>query len=259
VDLIDIHAHILPGIDDGAQNLEQSMAMAEIAQRDGIYTMVATPHIISPKYLTGKNDILRFVADFNMRLERAGINLRILPGGEYRLEADLPERLAAGQLMTINNTGHYLMVELPSVFVPAQIERLLYQIQLQGVTPIIAHPERNQTFAGNLRLLKSFTDRGMLSQITSSSITGLFGRSIQRIVNEIIEVGSAHLLATDCHSANGRAPLLSSAYHKIEARWGSEFAQKIARFNPKQVINGELVEIAVPRSKDSLLKRLWAF
>lgn len=256
---IDIHAHILPGIDDGAQNLEQSMTMAEIAQNDGIHTMVATPHIISPQYLTSKSDIFRYVADFNVRLENAGINLRVLPGAEYRLEANLPERLSSGQLMTINNTGQYLMVELPSVFVPGQIERLLYEIQLQGIIPIIAHPERNQSFAGNRSMLRSFTERGMLTQITSASITGLFGRSIQKYAWEIIETGCAHLLATDCHSSNGRAPLLSSAYNIIENRWGKEFAEKITQINPRLVIKGDWVGSVMPRPRESLLRRIWAF
>ena len=239
--LIDMHTHILPGADDGARDMEQSLAMAEVAIKDGITMLAATPHVIRGAFNNCKDDILKKVESLNISLEKYGKPLPILPGAEYYLETDLPQRLADGELLTINNTGHYLMVELPAAMVPEYTERILFEIQLQGVTPIIAHPERNAGLARHPELLQAFAERGILAQVTSHSLTGLFGKTVQRTARGFLQRGLIHLIASDGHAVHGRSPVLSQAYQEIKNRWGPQYAQTLTYENPHLIINGHPV------------------
>ncbi len=252
--LIDIHCHILPGVDDGAKNIEESIAMAAMAAQDGIEAVVATPHVRNGIYDLSKTEIIEKVRQLNNAFSQNNIGLTIMPGAEYYLEPNLPQRLADGELLTINNTGRYILIELSNIMIPDYVRRTLYEIQLQGVIPIIAHPERNPIFAGNVSLLKSFTDAGILTQVTSGSITGLFGRKIQKTAYTIINIGAVHILASDGHSPNGRAPILSIAYDQIGYHWGNDFADILVYVNPNRIINGK----SVPEIKEPIKIHRWA-
>ena len=254
--LIDIHTHILAGLDDGAKDIEHSLAMAEVAVKDGITMLVATPHVIKGVFDNSKDTILENVGTLSKCLESKGIPLRILPGAEYHLEPDLPRRMAAGELLTINDTGRYLLVELPSSMVPDYTGRVLYDLQLQGVTPIIAHPERNAGFEREPELLKNFISRGVLTQITSTSVTGLFGNSAKKTALRFIKEGFAHIIASDAHSTHGRSPRLSQAFQEIEHRWGTDYAQTLTSKNPRLIIEGHPVETCILPKKHSLWSRL---
>ncbi len=240
--LIDLHTHILPGIDDGASDMEQSLAMAQIAVNDGITIIVATPHVITGEIDNSKQKILENVGNLNKCLEEAGITLQILPGAEYRLEPDLPRRMAAGELLTINDSGRYLMVELPTMMVPDYTGRILYDLQLQGLTPIIAHPERNIGFTREPELLADFVARGILTQITAGSTTGHFGKAVKRIAWKLLKQGCAHLIASDAHSAHERSPILSRAALEIERIWGTDHSRILTHENPRRIIEGLPVE-----------------
>ena len=253
--LIDLHTHIIPGLDDGAKDIEKSLAMAQIAIEDGITMLVATPHVISGAFDNRKEDILENVGHLNKYLDSAGILLQILPGAEYRLEPDLPRRLAAGELLTINDTGRYLLVELPGSMVPDYTGRILYDLQLQGVTPIIAHPERNAGFEREPEILRNFVTRGILVQITSASITGLFGNLAKNTALKFIKEGSVHLIASDAHSSHGRSPVLSLAFLELERRWGIDYARTLTSENPRLIIEALPVEPCIPPKSDSLWSR----
>lgn len=255
MNFIDIHCHILPGIDDGAQNYDQSITMAQLAVRDGASAVVATPHVKNGIYDLSKKEIIGKVEQLNSVLYQNNISLTILPGAEYYLEPGLPQRLADGELLTINNTERYILIELSNTMMPDYVRRTLYEIQLQGVVPIIAHPERNSIFAGNTSLLKSFTDADILTQVTSASITGVFGRKVQKTAYSIINIGAVHILASDGHSSNGRSPTLSAAYEQIGYYWGNNFADILTFINPKHIINGEMV----PENEEPTRTRRWSF
>ncbi len=251
--MIDLHTHILPGLDDGAKDIEQSLAMAQIAADDGITMLAATPHVISGEIDNRKEDILQKVKELNDLLDSVGIPLQILPGAEYRLEPDLPQRLAAGELLTINDTGQYLLVELPATMVPDYTGRILYDLQLQGITPIIAHPERNGGFEQDPELLQDLISRGILAQITSASITGQFGKSVKKTALKILQEGSAHLIASDAHSSHGRSPVLSGAFLELENRWGTDYARTLTAETPRLIIAGLPVETIIPTA----IKKSW--
>lgn len=256
--LIDIHCHILPGVDDGAKNIEESIAMAELAYKDGVRVIVATPHVRTGVFVNHKQDIHTMVKILNDGLTKKGIDVIVLPGAEYQLEPDLPQRLADGKLMTLNDSGLYLLIELPTDITPVYVPKILFELQLQGIIPIIAHPERNTTFIRHPEQLVSYAERGMLAQVTSSSITGFFGKSIQRAAWRAIEYGKGIILASDGHSATIRTPLLLQAFYQIEAVYGREYALTLAYDNPNRVINGESMPVNVTPIKKPIWKSILA-
>lgn len=246
--MIDLHTHILAGLDDGSKNMAESLSMARVAREDGIHTIVATPHVLQGVFDNDKNKILAAVRTLNQNLQEQDIAVNILPGAEYYLEADLPLKLSQGELLTINDNGRYLLVELPSAFIPEYTAQVLYEIQLQGVTPIIAHPERNAGFARQPDILQELISRGVLAQITSASITGLFGKRVKKTAFSFLKQGLAHLVSSDAHSPHGRAPLLSQAHREIEKHHGSHIAQLLVIQNPGSIIEGESTEPLITRS-----------
>ncbi len=215
--------------------------MAEIAEKDGIDIIVATPHVQTGVFNNPKLSILHLVRRLNDIITAKNLNLSILPGAEYRLEADLPQRMRNDELLTLNNNGQYLLVELPSNLIPPYTENILYEIQLQGIIPIIAHPERNAVISRRPDFLYSLVERGMLTQITSTSLVGSFGKKAQKSAWTIISHGAGHVLGSDGHSPTGRAPFLSEAYRLIERRYGKPYANSLVHDNAVRILSGELI------------------
>ncbi len=244
--LIDLHTHILPGMDDGAADLEQALAMARTAADDGITIIAATPHVLAGEYDNSRVQILQKIGELQQVLEAEGINIKIMPGAEYYIEADLPRRLADGQLLTINDGGKYLLVELPAMMVPDYTARVLYELQLQGVTPILAHPERNSGFARDPKLLQVFIERGFLVQITAGSITGKFGKAVSKTAMAFLQNGCVHIIASDAHSAskhNPRIPVLSPACAILQRKYGTDMARQLSSGNPEKILAGQRPEM----------------
>jgi len=251
-DLIDIHTHILPGLDDGAPNLQKAVEMAAIAARDGIKSLVATPHVMRGAFENNRTDILQKVQELNLCIKVQNTKLNILPGAEYYLEEDLPERLAAGELLTINDTGRYLLVEFPLGMVPANSGDIFQGLISQGVTPIIAHPERNKQILKNAQVLMRFLGRGVLAQVNAGSIRGIYGKEVQECAWRFIETGAAHFVASDAHSTNTRAPVLSDIFARVESRFDHETAMILMCRNPWRVTRGRPVLNIAARASDDM-------
>lgn len=255
--MIDIHAHILPGLDDGAASTAEALQMAAIAAAGGTTAMVATPHVISGLYDNTPPQIRAAVALLNSSLAVENIPLQILPGAEYRLEPDLPRHLQAGRLLTVNDTGYYLLVELPPALLPGYAEQILYEIQLQGVTPIIAHPERNSELARSPQKLGRLARRGILAQVTAGSLLGHFGPAAKRGAQKMLADGVAQVVASDAHSTRKRPPALAAAAREIETRWGAALACTLLFTNPGLIIAGQAVEPVFNEQPPGLLSRLF--
>ncbi len=253
--MVDIHTHILPHLDDGAQKMEESLQMAQIAVEDGIRQIIATPHVIRGLYENKKEEILARVSRLNSRLEEEGIPLSIGPGAEYRLEADLAQKLNRGELLTLNESGRYLLVELPDTFLPEFTADVLYHIQLAGVTPIIAHPERNMVFGREPAQLSAFIRRGMAAQLTTGSIMGLFGSQAKKISKELIKDGLIHIIASDAHSPSGRAPRLKACRQMLSEDFGLDCSRILLQENPWRICQGREL-ISPPLSEKPLWNRL---
>ncbi|HWQ75600.1 MAG TPA: CpsB/CapC family capsule biosynthesis tyrosine phosphatase [Syntrophomonas sp.] len=255
--MIDIHTHILPGFDDGAKDLETALQMAAAAAADGVDCVIATPHVITGAFDYSREQIAAAVADLNHELKARQIPVEILPGGEYRLEVDLPARLREGRVMTLNDSGAYLLVELPASLLPPDYERVLYDIQLQGVIPVIAHPERNQVIMRHHDILARLTERGIKAQITCASVTGSFGRQIQKCSRRLLEQDAVHFLASDAHTISGhRGVGLAEARDEIKRRYGENYARALSEDNPARLLKGRDIPALPPRSGLSWLQRM---
>ena len=240
--MIDIHSHILPGLDDGAASTEEAVAIARFALVGGIRYMVATPHVKEGKYPNSREMIVDAMANLRKVLLKKEIRLFVMPGAEYSLEPDLPQRFARGELMTINNKGRHLLVELPTEFIPDYTAAVLYDLQLQGVTPIIAHPERNAVLTRDHTRLYKLVANGALAQITAGSLTGLFGAEVAAAARAFLERGCVHFIASDAHSSNGRLPHLESAAKEAERLLGQEQGRNLVVGNPQLAVRGEHIE-----------------
>lgn len=252
--MIDLHVHILPGVDDGAANIETSVMMAQMAAADGIDIVVATPHVLKGAFDNNREDIRLQVDDLQGRLVQQGVKLQVRPGAEYYLEVDLPELMAKGELLTLNDSG-YLLVELPATLVPEHTGQVLYELQLQGAMPVIAHPERNAGFMRCPQLLQDLIDRGVLAQVTAASVTGVFGRTVRQTALSFIEKGLVQVLASDAHSLNGRAPVLARAADEVSRYWGRDVAQALVKDNPLSILEGSPLEMPVAKRRRSWWQR----
>jgi protein-tyrosine phosphatase len=242
--MIDIHAHILPGMDDGAKNWEQTLQMARLAVEDGITVMVATPHLfkgrmIDPSQLNTREIILQRVAQLKDKLYEEKIPLEILPGCDFPLSFESLQFLDDGQALTINDANRYLLLELPDTALPPATEEICFHLQSKGITPIITHPERHMILQEMPYKLKRLIDLGCLVQMTGNSLTGWFGRGVKKISRQFVKLGYVHLLATDTHDPKQRPPVLSQAVIELSRLIGEKRAQAMVNDIPQKIIAGE--------------------
>jgi len=242
--MIDIHAHILPGVDDGAKNWEQSLEMARMAVEDGIMTMVATPHLFKGKTIdlsqvNDKGIILQHVTQLRQKLSEEQIPLEIIPGCDFPLGFEALQLLDDGRALTINDANRYLLLELPDTSLPPATEEICFHLQSKGITPIITHPERHMIIQEMPYKLKRLIDLGCLVQMTGNSLTGWFGRRVKKISRQLVKLGYVHLLATDAHDPKGRPPLLSEAVTELSRLVGENRARAMVNDIPGKIIAGE--------------------
>jgi protein-tyrosine phosphatase len=260
--VIDIHSHILPGIDDGARNLEEAIEMARIAKEDGIEYMVSTPHMFNG--ISGNpapGEIVDRVAALNDAIGANGV--RILPGNEVHISHDIAEQ-AKSERVTKINQHNYMLVELPQLTVPFGADELLYRLVAQGVRPILVHPERNGHIQMHPVLVARLIERGVLVQITAMSLTGEFGPAAKNCAEELLRHDCVHFLATDAHRPKSRPPILSKGRDAAAAIIGRERAVSLVETNPCAVINGEPLQVPQPvpfgsaKTKRSLFSRFFS-
>lgn len=261
--VIDIHCHILPGIDDGADDWEQSIRMARLAADDGISGIVCTPHW-SPAFPGNTRDaILPLVDEFRERLRRENIKLDLFAGCEVVISFGLESMFESGELLTVNDGGAFALVETPYEIIPPNVERLFWMMQVKGITPIMAHPERNARLIRDPMILMKWVEAGVLVQITAGSLAGIFGGDVRDYALDLLRRRMVHFVASDAHNAGRRAPALSEAREIAASVIGPEEAARIFTLHPSCVMRGELPEVEDPlppeEKKPSLMERLFPF
>ncbi|OZM56399.1 tyrosine protein phosphatase [Lottiidibacillus patelloidae] len=242
--MIDIHSHILPGIDDGAKNMQETIAMAKQAVSEGITQIIATPHHRNNQFDNDKDGIVSLVKDANNILQREGIPLSIHAGQEVRIFGEMVDAIET-ELLTLNNNGKYMLVELPSDQVPRYTEKLLYDLQMEGIIPIIPHPERNREIIENPDLLYRLVKNGAVTQVTAASITGRFGKKIKKFALQCIDANLAHLVSSDAHNLETRGFHMKEAYEVIEKEFGKEVVYMMKE-NATYTLNGQTLIKEVP-------------
>jgi protein-tyrosine phosphatase len=230
---IDLHCHILPGLDDGPTSVDQSLEMLDIAAADGIAHIFATPHVMAGTY---DNDTDRINEGLDRMRAQLPNGTRMFTGADVRITPDLPALVSSGLIPTLGNSG-YLLIELPSYSMPLNLEQLVFNLLQKKVIPIITHPERHPFFAERRSLLKSLRSDGALCQVTAMSVTGGFGRQVQEIALDMIDEGLIDFVATDAHNAKRRPPILSKAYREVVRQFDTPTANRLFFTNPQMVLD----------------------
>lgn len=278
--MIDIHAHILYGLDDGPRSLEESLAMCRIALRDGTQGIVATPHTGNGIYMNSRSTILARARELQGALQSemepaalekndgtpkrrevqrttnrpsvgtnsrdAGASFRIFPGADVGFSFDLPARIERGEIPTLNDSGRFILLEFPSQGIPYHSEEVIFQLMAKGLTPIISHPERNFEIGDRPTRFYKMVRRGCLSQVTAMSLTGGFGREVRRLAERLLAKRLIHFIASDAHSPDRRPPLLSAAVKAAEKILGSQEARRMVVDYPYAILQGRRPNVPDP-------------
>jgi protein-tyrosine phosphatase len=236
--MIDLHAHILPELDDGPASLEESLDMARIATENGISIMVATPHSLNGVFYNPRKKILKACASLNAALQESKIALTILPGSEAHLSPEIIDDLENGRLMTLNDANKFLFLELPDHFTHRAGMTLIKHLLCKNITPIIVHPERNVTIQKSHKVIKAYFKAGAKIQITGASLWGEFGPEALNCSKILLKDGLVHFIASDSHSPDSRPPDLKRAEKILETLVGKKQAYWMVSEAPRQVVDG---------------------
>ena len=247
--MIDIHCHILPNMDDGPETLDETLEMCRMALADGTTTIVATPHQQDGIHNTSADAILKNVHSVAALLKRSNLNLELLPGADVRVDVDTGEKIGQGEILSLNNTKRYFLLEFPAHTIPPNMDRLIFNLLLKNIVPILTHPERIFEVQENPNRVYELVSMGVLSQITAMSVTGEFGSRARKCARMLLKHNLVHIIASDAHSADYRPPILSNAVKAVSRLLGEERAMDMVTTIPSQIIRGEPIQILAPPMK----------
>ncbi len=245
--MIDLHCHILPGIDDGPVTQNESLAMARRAVEDGIHTIVATPHSLNGIYVNPAREIISKVDAVQEILSNNHIQIELCAASDVHLCPHMLDLVDSGDALTINDAKKYILLELPSQAIPKGVKDEIFSLKLNGITPIITHPERNAIIQHDLNILYDLVSMGALSQITAMSLTGDFGGFVKRASGTMLKKRLVHIIASDAHSIDNRPPVLSRAVeHTAEILGSYEEALRMVTEVPAAILSGEMPDFPEP-------------
>jgi protein-tyrosine phosphatase len=238
--MVDLHHHLLPGLDDGPKDLETSIAMARMAAEDGITHVVATPHA-SNRFSFDPAAIAERAAALRQALAAESIPLTVATGCDFHISYDnVQDAIQHPRKYTLNQTD-YLLVELHDQIIPQQVGETFYELRLAGMVPILTHPERNPVLQKNSARLADWLREGMLVQVTAGSVLGLMGEAAQKMAHTLLTNRWVHFLATDAHNLERRSPRMNEARETVARRYGADYANLLCVTNPTAVYNGQLL------------------
>jgi protein-tyrosine phosphatase len=231
--MIDTHSHILPGIDDGAGDTAEALEFIREAVSQGVTVIYATPHSYDGVYNCERDVICRVWQQLTEEVRKENLDIRIMPGSEIRLNLDLVDLLDAGHLVTLGDGGTFVLLELPPMFIAAGLIRIIYQLRERGVTPIIAHAERNPMLVKQPELALDLTAAGARLQVTAGSLTGDYGRIIFKAAKHMVETDRVFCLGSDIHP--NRKYRMKAAAKTLEKWIGKKNTFKLLWENPEQI------------------------
>lgn len=240
--MIDIHCHLLPGLDDGAKTIEEALGIATQLYEAGFKTVIATPHVMEGRdYLTPER-ILEATDYLNEVLRVQGIPMTVLLGSENYIFPDMARWLTEGKLLTLGNKEKYVLVELPMSEIPHYTDQVFFELQVAGVTPVLAHPERNKRLVEEPERIITWAERGVLFQVDLRSLSGRYGPEAKELGLLMLESQLIHLIGSDAH----RVAQSSDAYHLelelLRERASHEYFEAITGHNPQRIIDGGSIE-----------------
>jgi protein-tyrosine phosphatase len=242
--VIDLHTHILPGVDDGVRTDDEAIAFARMAVADGVRTLVATPHSKDDFFANDRPSVLAAVGRLRQLLEAEKVPLELVPGAEVYLAPDLLARIRDGRATTLGDNGRTLLLELSTNQYPVELDNVVFHLKLAGIVTLFAHPERIRYFQDDVSRYEKVVRLGAYGQITTGSVLGVFGEEIEEFSEELIRRRLVHVLASDSHNVRGRPPVLSRALEAVASMVGEEEARAMVEDHPRALLEGR--EPAVP-------------
>ena len=255
--MVDLHCHLLPGIDDGSKNMDISLRLAREATENGVTHALLTPHHMNGRYVNHKQDVIRRTKEFQGQIKAHGIPLTVFPGQEVRINGQLLEALDKDDILFADTAGKYMILEFPDDDVPNYTGQMIFDLQQRGIIPVIVHPERNTKIIAQPELLYQLLEKGCLSQITASSYVGTFSKKVENFSRQLIEAGQGYVFASDAHNLPGRKYEMRQAFEKLCQEFGGELVEQYQN-NARDIINGANVPLNETR-KIKKKKRFWLF
>lgn len=245
--IIDIHSHILPGLDDGAKDMDMTMEMIRIYKKNGVNKLIATPHYVKNSSMSTSIEKNKEVLErVRQEIEIAGLDFEIFLGHEIYLCRDILDKLKSGKVATMNGTS-YVFIELPQMDIPDYTRELIRELIDEGYRPILSHPEKNTLIIEDINIVYDFIEDGALIEVDIPSIYGNFGRDVRRASEELLKHKMVHFLGTGAHSSIRRTPRIDSGVEKIRNLIGEDLFKTLTYDNPKSLIEGESIEIEEAR------------
>jgi protein-tyrosine phosphatase len=255
--MVDLHCHLLPGIDDGSPDLASSLELAKMAVAEGITHILATPHHLDGDYINHRDDVFAAVKAFQSELDQRKIPLTIFPGQEVHINGDLAEKY--DDLLGIDEQKNYMLIEFPHGSVPEYAKRLFFELRKLGTTPVIVHPERNHGIQENINLLYDFISEGALAQLTATSYIGGFGDHVQQISEQMVNHHLVQIFASDAHALKGRQFALREAMLKLRDQHGQAMVDQFEE-TAENLLNGlPVVAHGYSQIEVKKKKRFWFF
>ncbi len=255
--VIDCHNHLLPDIDDGAIDQEMAIAMAKRAADNGTVKIVLTPHHGNGVFKNFREQVKQLTLDYQSVLNKLNIAVELYPGSELHLTPELPREVADNKVLTYADKGRAVLIELPKQSVPVGAVAILEQLIELGVTPVIAHPERNRELMQNPDMFEEWVEWGCKGQLTGMSVDGRFGLPIQQVCDRWITGGYVHIIASDAHRPKGRSPDLSKCCAHVLDRFGQDTTDILFYLNPERLIEGQSLANVPPSENKPGLKSAW--
>lgn len=236
IKVIDLHSHILPGIDDGAFDEEAALEMARQAVSEGVEVQACTPHIFPGVYPNTGPDILARVAWFQSLLDYEQIPLRVVAGADVHIAPNLVQLIRSGEVLTLGGSK-YILIEPPHHILPPRTEDIFFNLQAAGYHPILTHPERMTWIDQRYDLIKSLARSGVWMQLTAGSITGRFGQRPVYWSQRMLDEGLAHIVASDAHDPVQRRPSWRDALDALREQVGAEETLRLVRERPAAILS----------------------
>ncbi len=236
--MFDLHSHILPGFDDGAWNGDTSLAMLSTAVHTNTKQIIATPHVREGAWIPLWSDIVASCRELQVAAKDSNLDIVILPGAEVSLYPDILKLITGPGPYCING-GRYMLVELPSSVIPLYADECFFTLQIHGITPILAHPERHPGIRRDVTILEKWIRNGVLVQLNGLSLTGQLGDKIKVTAEKLLKHNLVHCIGSDAHNNFYRSPDLGGARKKIKELIGRERAEEILLLNPECIINSQ--------------------
>lgn len=235
---IDIHTHILPGVDDGAKDMEQALELLRLARDNGTVGMILTPHYRGRYRRNTPQQLRQIFEELRQRAATELPELELYLGNEAGIEIELAEKLVEGRVLSLND-GNYVLLEFHTASTAQHILDGALDVLNCGFTPIIAHAERYDAFCQNKKLAGEVQSFGALIQVNADSILGGAGCEPKRCARRLLRKHQAHFVASDAHDATRRHPMLAQCYRKVSKKYGKEYAAKVFWENARGLLNEE--------------------